>query len=81
MPNVTISLKRSKSEQDCPCGVCGATFMPLEDSGARLFTVKSGDQEPLTAWMCGGCFSKWSGGSTVTLKAALVPSNPLIPNR
>jgi hypothetical protein len=76
MANVTISLKRSKSDQDYRCGVCGATFMPLEDSGARLFTVKSGDQEPLTAWLCGGCVSKWSGGTTVTLKMAAVTSNP-----
>lgn len=76
MPNVTISLKRTKSEQEQTCGVCGAAFVPLEDSGARVFTVKSGDQEPLTALMCGGCHSKCSGGATVTLKAGPVPSNP-----
>jgi hypothetical protein len=73
MPNVTISLKRTKSEREQTCGVCGAAFVPVEDSGARVFTVKSGDQEPLTALMCGGCHSKWSGGTTVTLKAATVP--------
>ncbi|MEO6236490.1 MAG: hypothetical protein ABIQ52_05780 [Vicinamibacterales bacterium] len=75
MANVTLSLKRSKSEQDYTCGVCGASFMPLEDSGARHFTIKSGDQEPVTAWMCGGCYSKWSGGATVTLKSNAV-TNP-----
>jgi hypothetical protein len=78
MPNVTISLRRTKSEQEQSCGVCGAAFVPLEDSGARLFTVKSGDQPALTALMCGGCHSKWSGGTTVMLKAALIPppTNP-----
>jgi hypothetical protein len=74
MPNVTISLKRTKSEREQACGVCGAAFVPVEDSGARVFTVKSGDQEPLTALMCGGCHSKWSGGTTVTLKASPIPN-------
>jgi hypothetical protein len=72
MPNVMISLKRTKSEQDHTCGVCGASFVPLEDSGCRIFTVKTGDQEALTAMMCGGCHSKWAGGTTMTLKAAPV---------
>jgi hypothetical protein len=73
MANVTISLKRTKSDQEQTCGVCGAVFVPLEDSGARVFAVKTGDQEPLSALMCGGCHSKWSGGTTVTLKAAPIP--------
>ena len=70
MPNVVISLKRTRSEDEHRCGVCGASFAPFEDSGSRIFSVKTGDQETLTAIMCGGCHSKWSGGSTVTLKAA-----------
>ncbi|HYT67680.1 MAG TPA: hypothetical protein VEL51_14720 [Vicinamibacterales bacterium] len=73
MPNVTISLRRTKSEQEQTCGVCGASFAPIEDSGSRVLTVKAGDGEPLTALMCGGCHSKWSGGTTVTLKAAPLP--------
>ena len=73
MPNVTISLRRTKSEQEQPCTVCGATFPPAEDSGSRILTVKMADQEPLTGLMCGGCHSKWTAGTTVTLKAAPLP--------
>jgi hypothetical protein len=70
MPNLTLSLKRTKSEDEHRCGVCGASFAPIEDSGSRIFAIKHGDQETLTAIMCGGCHSKWSAGTTVTLKAA-----------
>ena len=68
MANVIISLKRTRSEDEHRCGVCGASFAPFEDSGSRIFSVKTGDQETLTAIMCGGCHSKWSAGTTVTLK-------------
>jgi hypothetical protein len=64
-----ISLKRTRSEEEHRCGVCGASFAPFEDSGSRIFSVKAGDQETLAAILCGGCYSKWSGGATVTLKA------------
>jgi hypothetical protein len=70
MPNLTISLKRTKSEDDHRCGVCGASFAPIEDSGSRILSVKTGDQDTVTAIFCGGCYSKWSAGSTVTLKTA-----------
>jgi hypothetical protein len=70
MTNLTLSLKRTKSEADHRCGVCGATFAPIEDSGCRIVTVKVADQEPLTGAMCGGCHSKWAGGTTMTLRAA-----------
>jgi hypothetical protein len=73
MPNVTISLKRTRSEAEQRCGVCGAAFAPIEDSGSRIFSVRTADQETLTALMCGGCHSKWSGGTTVTLKAGPLP--------
>lgn len=69
MPNVIISLKRTKAEDEHRCGVCGASFAPIEDSGSRILSLKSGEQETLTAIMCGGCHSKWSAGTTVTLKA------------
>jgi hypothetical protein len=68
MANLTISLKRSRSEDEHRCGVCGAGFAPIEDSGSRIFSVKSGDQT-VAAIMCGGCYSKWSAGTTVTLTA------------
>ena len=73
MANVTISLRRTRSEEEQRCGVCGAAFAPIEDSGSRILTVKSGEQEALTGLLCGGCHSKWTGGTTVTLKAAPLP--------
>jgi hypothetical protein len=69
MPNVIISLKRTRSDQEQPCAVCGAMFIPLEDSGSRVFKVKTADADTLTGLLCGGCHSKWSGGTTVTLNA------------
>jgi hypothetical protein len=69
MPNVTIALRRTRYEQEQACAVCGAAFVPLEDSGARVLSMKVADQDALTALMCGGCHSKWAGGTTVTLKA------------
>jgi hypothetical protein len=69
MPNVVLSLKRTRSDQEQACGVCGASFIPLEDSGSRVFKMKTPDHDILTGLMCGGCHSKWSGGTTVTLDA------------
>ena len=69
MPNVVISLKRTRSDQEQPCAVCGAMFIPLEDSGSRVFKVKMADENTLSGLLCGGCHSKWSGGTTVTLNA------------
>jgi hypothetical protein len=66
---VMISLKRTRSDQEQPCGVCGATFIPLEDSGARVLKLKTAADDALTGLMCGGCHSKWSSGTTVTLNA------------
>jgi hypothetical protein len=67
MPTVILSLKRTRSDQEQPCGVCGAAFIPLEDSGARVLKMKTPEQDILTGLMCGGCHSKWSGGTTVNL--------------
>lgn len=69
MLNLTIALKRTRSEDEHRCAVCGARFAPIEDSGSRILSVKNGDQETVTAIMCGGCHSKWSAGTPVTLKA------------
>lgn len=68
MPNVTISVKHQPSQKEQSCGVCGAAFVPAEDSGSRVLSMKPADQEGFVALMCGGCHSKWSHGSTVTLK-------------
>jgi hypothetical protein len=70
MPTVILSLKRTKSEDEHRCGVCGATFAPIEDSGSRILSMQSGEQAQQTAIMCGGCYSKWSAGATVTLRTA-----------
>ena len=68
MAEVTISLKHERSEDEVPCGVCGAGFIPAEDSGSRAFTIGTGKQD-FVSIMCGGCHSKWSHGSTVRIRS------------
>ena len=69
MINPTVSLKHVPSQQDQRCAVCSALFVPAEDSGSRVLSIKPADQEPFSALMCGGCHSKWSHGTTVTLRS------------
>ena len=64
---MTVSLKHQASQREQPCGVCGAQFVPAEDSGSRVLSMKSADQAGFVALMCGGCASKWAHGTTVTL--------------
>ena len=68
MNNLTVSVKHVGSESNIPCSVCSALFVPAEDSGSRVFSIKSPDQEPLAARLCGGGVSKWSHGTTVTIR-------------
>jgi len=68
MAEVTISLKYHPSNEDHECGVCGATFVPAEDSGSRAFTIGTGKQD-FISMMCGGCHSKWSHGTTVRIRS------------
>ena len=68
MAEVTISLKRVTSEDEVPCGVCGAAFIPAEDSGSRAFTIGTGKQDFVSV-MCGGCHSKWAHGATVRIRS------------
>jgi len=68
MTPLTLSLTRTQSDREQPCGVCGAEFVPAEDSGARQLSLVTADQEPLIVLMCGGCHSKWSHGVTVTVR-------------
>ena len=42
-------------------------FIPSEDSGSRRLTYRS-DAHAFAALLCGGCHSKWSHGSPLTLK-------------
>jgi hypothetical protein len=72
MANVTISVKHQPSQREQPCGVCGAAFVPAEDSGSRVLSMKSADQPQFTGLLCGGCASKWTHGATVTVKPATV---------
>ncbi|HET7617074.1 MAG TPA: hypothetical protein VFK20_01095 [Vicinamibacterales bacterium] len=68
MPHPTVSLKYMKLDREEPCGVCGASFNPSEDSGSRVLTIRNGEEPPFAALMCGGCHSKWSHGTTVTFR-------------
>ena len=68
MAEVTISLKRATEQVEQPCGVCGAMFIPDEDSGSRVFTIGTGKQDFISV-MCGGCHSKWSHGATVRIRS------------
>ena len=69
MTTLTLAVKHLPSEREEPCAVCGAQFISAEDSGSRVFTMKAQDQDPLSALMCGGCYSKWTHGKTVTVQA------------
>jgi hypothetical protein len=68
MDHLTISVKHVASARNQPCAVCAALFVPAEDSGSRVLSLKAPEQEPFGALMCGGCYSKWSHGATVTLR-------------
>jgi hypothetical protein len=70
MANVTVSLKHQPSRREQPCGACGALFVPAEDSGSRVLSMRSAEREGLVALMCGGCASKWTHGATMTLTPA-----------
>jgi len=67
MANVTVSFKHQPSQKELPCGACGAQFVPAEDSGSRVLSLKGGDQPGFVALMCGGCASKWTYGTAVSL--------------
>jgi hypothetical protein len=67
---VTLSVKHVPSNTEQPCGVCGARLVPSEDSGSRVFSMGAAGQAPFRALMCGGCYSKWSHGTTVMLRNA-----------
>jgi hypothetical protein len=68
MAEVTISLKHDRSQEEQPCGVCGAPFIAAEDSGSRVLGLKTGSQQ-FAFLMCGGCYSKWSHGTTMRIRS------------
>lgn len=71
MDTLSLSVTYVKSNREQPCAVCGAQFVPSQDTGSRVLAIKAPAQRPLGALMCGGCYSKWSHGTTVTLRPSL----------
>ena len=71
MDTLTISVKHVPSTEDRVCGVCAAAFVPAEDSGSRVLSLKGLNQEGFAGLLCGGCYSKWSHGMTVTIRQPL----------
>jgi hypothetical protein len=43
-------------------------FVPAEDSGSRVLSIKAPDQEAFGGLMCGGCYSKWSHGAAISIR-------------
>lgn len=68
MTTLTISVKHVGSTVSQPCAACAALFVPSEDSGSRVLSVKAPEQATFGALLCGGCYSKWSHGTTMTLR-------------
>jgi hypothetical protein len=73
---LTLSLTRVRSDREQPCTVCGAQFVPSEDSGSRALSIAPSGQQALSVLMCGGCHSKWSHGVSVTIRGDVKPSFP-----
>ena len=71
MTTLTLSVVHLRSDREQPCDVCRAQIAPSEDSGSRVLSIKAPDAEPFRALMCGGCYSKWSHGATVTVRGSL----------
>lgn len=69
---LTVSVTHVKSNREQPCSVCGANFVPSQDTGSRVLSITAQAEEPLGALMCGGCYSKWSHGTAVTIRPSLV---------
>jgi predicted amidophosphoribosyltransferase len=70
MANPVLSLKHLPSDDNQLCSGCGAEFVPSEDSGSRQLRLQGGDVS-FGALLCGGCTSKWSHGTPLTLKGPL----------
>ena len=71
MINPAIAIRHVKLEREEPCGVCGARFIPVEDSGSRVILIRNAD-DTFTGLMCGGCASKWAHGIlTASFKSSI----------
>jgi hypothetical protein len=67
MKTLTIAVKHVPAAREQPCDHCGALFSPAEDSGSRVLSAKVPDENVFGALLCGGCYSKWAHGLTVSL--------------
>jgi hypothetical protein len=67
MTHPVLALKHLPSHDSLHCTACGAEFVPSEDSGSRLLSLRGADLT-FSALLCGGCHSKWSHGSPLALK-------------
>ncbi|MDQ3347889.1 MAG: hypothetical protein M3545_07970 [Acidobacteriota bacterium] len=65
-PVLSLTHLRSKDDNQ-RCTGCAAEFVPSEDSGSRHLSLRGGDVS-FGALLCGGCHSKWSHGTPLTLK-------------
>ena len=63
-----MSVTHVASQRNAPCAVCSALFVPAEDSGSRVLSIKAPDHDVFGALLCGGCYSKWSHGTTVAIR-------------
>ena len=73
MTTLTVSVVQARSNREQSCGACRAQFAPSEDPGSRVLSITAPNEEPFSALMCGGCYSKWSHGTTMTLHPAPMP--------
>jgi hypothetical protein len=74
MKTLTISVRHVASAKSQPCAACDAEFVPAEDTGSRVLSLKAPDQGAFGALLCGGCYSKWTHGATMTLRQNTPPS-------
>lgn len=65
MTPLTLCLTRVHSAHEQPCAVCGAEFVPAEDSGSPLLSLMPPVQEPFGVLMCAGVLATWSVGDVV----------------
>jgi hypothetical protein len=68
MKTLTISVKHVASAKSQPCAACKAEFIPAEDTGSRVLSIKAPEESAFGALLCGGCYSKWTHGTSTTLR-------------
>lgn len=66
----TLSLKHIPLTREERCANCSADFVPAEDSGSRVLAME-GEADSYKALLCGGCYSKWTHGTVVTVRTRL----------